>query len=68
MATTKVIVDERLVARAMQLLGLETEREAVEFALRAVLAMGDDPYARALSLEGSGWEPDLASMRDESVA
>ncbi len=65
---TNVVVDERLLERVMQLYGLRTKRAAIDFALRRTLATGDDPRARALALEGSGWDADLAAMRDEPVA
>lgn len=68
MARTNVVVDERLLERVMQLYGLRTKRAAIDFALRRTLAAGDDPRARALALEGSGWDADLAAMRDEPAA
>lgn len=68
MARTNVVVDDRLLARVMQLYGLRTKREAIDFALRRTLAETDDPHERALGLEGTGWDADLGSMRDEPVA
>ena len=49
---------------------LRTEglREAIDFALRRTLSVADDPHARALALEGTGWEGDLDEMRDEPIA
>jgi Arc/MetJ family transcription regulator len=67
MARTNVVVDDRLIARVMQLYGLRTKREAIDFALRRTLAASDDPHARALALEGSGWDADLDGMRDQPV-
>jgi Arc/MetJ family transcription regulator len=67
MARTNVVVDDRLIARVMQLYGLRTKREAIDFALRRPLAASDDPHARALALEGSGWDTDLDGMRDQPV-
>ena len=66
-ARTNVVVDERLLTRVMQLYGLRTKREAIDFALRRTVAAGEDPRARALALEGSGWDADLAAMRDKPV-
>ena len=68
MARTNVVVDERLLERVMQLYGLRTKREAIDFALRRTLAESDDPHARALALEGSGWAGDLDAMRGETIA
>ena len=68
MARTNVVVDERLLHRVMELYGLRTKRAAIDFALRRTLAASDDPHARALALEGSGWDADLPAMRDEPVA
>ena len=68
MARTNVVVDERLLTRVIQLDGLRTKREAIDFALRRTLAASDDPHARALGLEGSGWASDLATLRDEPVS
>lgn len=67
MARTNVVVDERLLTRVMQLYGLRTKREAIDFALRRTLSSSDDPHARALALEGSGWESDLDALRGEPV-
>ena len=64
---TNVVVDDRLLARVMQLYGLRTKREAIDFALRRTLAEADDPRTRALALEGSGWDADLDALRDEPV-
>lgn len=45
---------------------LPTKKAAVDFALRAVAG---DPMSReeALEMEGSGWDADLAALRDEEV-
>ncbi len=67
MARTNVVVDERLIERVMQLYGLRTKRAAIDFALRRTLAASDDPRARALALEGTGWDADLVAIRDEPV-
>lgn len=59
---TNVVLDEELVRRAMDLYGLRTRREAIDFALRR-LAGADDPWAGMAALEGSGWDGDLDEMR-----
>ncbi len=67
MGRTNVVVDDRLIERVMQIYGLGTKREAIDFALRRTLAVSDDPHALALALEGSGWEGDVESMRRNPV-
>jgi Arc/MetJ family transcription regulator len=65
---TNVVVDDRLIERVMHVYGLRTKREAIDFALRRTLSVSDDPHARALALEGTGWDGDLDEMRDEPIA
>jgi Arc/MetJ family transcription regulator len=62
MGRTNVVVDDELIGRVMQLYGLRTKREAIDFALRRLLT----PYTQrdALDLEGIGWEGDLDAMRE----
>jgi len=67
MGRTNVVVDDSLIERVMRVYGLRTKREAIDFALRRTLAVSDDPHARALELEGTGWEGDLDVMRDDAV-
>ena len=71
MARTNVVLDDRLIERVMQCYGLRTKREAIDFALRRTLSASDEPHAdahaRALALEGSGWDGDLDEMRDEPI-
>lgn len=66
MARTNIDLDEELVDRVMRRYRLPTKKAAVDFALRAVAG---DPMSRqeALAMEGSGWEGDLARLRDEEV-
>jgi Arc/MetJ family transcription regulator len=59
---TNVVVDDVLVERVKQRYGIRTTREAIDFALRQVAADGD-PYAIALSLEGTGWGGDFTALR-----
>lgn len=61
MARTNVDVDDRLLRRAMKLYGFRTKREAINFALRALV--GDKKRRDMLDLEGMGWEGDLDEMR-----
>lgn len=68
MSRTNVVVDERLLERVMKLYGLRTKRDAIDYALRRTLAASDDPHARALALEGSGWEGELEQLRSAPIA
>jgi Arc/MetJ family transcription regulator len=60
---TNIEIDEQLIRGVMRAYDLRTKREAVDFALRQLVA---EPLARAeiLALQGSGWSGDLAEMRD----
>ena len=62
MTRTNIEIDDRLVAEAMRLYRLRSKREAVDLALRKLVG---DPMDReeALSMEGTGWDGDLAEMR-----
>lgn len=65
MVRTNVVIDELLIKKVMELYGLRTKRETIDFALRTVAAERD-PWRGMLSLRGSGWDGDLAS-RDRSA-
>jgi Arc/MetJ family transcription regulator len=59
---TNVELDDRLVSEVMRRYRLKTKREAVDLALRRLV---DEPLdaPQALALEGSGWDADLAELR-----
>jgi Arc/MetJ family transcription regulator len=61
MGRTNVVVDDELIGRVMQLYGLRTKREAIDFALRRLV--GNYTQRDMLDLEGMGWEGDLDEMR-----
>jgi Arc/MetJ family transcription regulator len=63
---TNIVIDERLIRKAMRLYGLATKREAVDFALRRLV--GQYTQRDMLDLEGIGWEADLDELRGDSVA
>jgi len=63
MARTNVDVDEQLVTEVIRRYHLRTKREAIDLALRRLVGEVSST-AEALSLEGSGWEGDLAAMRE----
>jgi Arc/MetJ family transcription regulator len=67
MGRTNVVVDNELIAHVMRLYGLETKREAVDFALRKVAGLSA-AYRKILELEGTGWEGDLDEMLTGRVA
>jgi Arc/MetJ family transcription regulator len=62
---TNIDIDDELLARAMRTYGLRTKREAVEYALRRLVAEPLDSNA-ARAMRGSGWDADLADFRDRS--
>jgi len=60
---TNIDIDDELLARAMRTYGLRTKREAVDYALRRLVAQPlDADEARAM--RGSGWDADLAELRE----
>jgi Arc/MetJ family transcription regulator len=64
---TNVELDDRLVTEVMRRYRLKTKREAVDLALRRLIDEPLDP-SQALALEGSGWEGELAEMRESRRA
>jgi Arc/MetJ family transcription regulator len=62
---TNIEIDDDLVARAMRIYRLKTKREAVDLALRRLVA---EPLTveEARAMEGSGWAGDLGEMRSAS--
>ena len=68
MVRTNVVVDETLVQEVKRRFGLKSKREAIDFALHAVLSDDNDdeiitdPWKAALELEGM-W----ADMTDEEA-
>ena len=66
MSRTNIDLDDELVESVMRRYRLPTKKAAVDFALRTVA--GDAMSTReALAMEGSGWDSDLVSLRDEEV-
>jgi Arc/MetJ family transcription regulator len=63
---TNVVIDERLLRRVMELYGIRTKREAIDFALRYA-ARAEERKERTLALEGIGWGGDLEEMRQGRV-
>jgi Arc/MetJ family transcription regulator len=63
MARTNIVLDDRLVARAMRITGARTKRQAVDLALRALVRQGET-YARLRTLRGKlRWEGDPGALR-----
>jgi Arc/MetJ family transcription regulator len=65
MKRTNIVVDTALVDRAKALYGFRTTREAVDYALRQLVADGVDPYDQAMKLQGSMILPPLDELRPE---
>ena len=64
---TNIDIDDDLLDRAMRMYRLKTKREAVDFALRRLVAQPLD-RDEALAMSGSGWDGDLDAMRSGSRA
>jgi Arc/MetJ family transcription regulator len=64
MTRTNIDIDDELVAEVMRRFGVSTKKQAVDLALRRLVGV---PLSRdfLLSLEGIGWEADLADIRRE---
>ena len=61
MKRTNIVIDERLVGRVKNIMGVPTVREAVNSALHDYVRKNDN--RRILADWGSGWEGDLKTMR-----
>ena len=62
MSRTNIDLDERACAVVMRRFELTSKRAAVNFALRQLAA--ETTVEEARQLRGSGWEGDLAEMRE----
>jgi Arc/MetJ family transcription regulator len=62
MGRTNIDIDDDLIARVMRIHRLPTKRDAVDYALRQLVA---EPLSReeALAMRGSGWQGDLDGLR-----
>lgn len=63
MSRTNIDIDDALIGKAMQLYGLKTKREAVDFALRKLLGGAPMTLEETLAMQGTGWHGDLDEMR-----
>ena len=66
MSRTNIVLDDELVERAMRLYGLRTRREAVDLALHELV--GRHQRKDMLDMIGSGWQGDLAAIREDDPA
>lgn len=62
MARTNIELDDWKVAKVMELYGLRTKREAVDFALERLVGKRMT-REEILGMEGTGWEGDLDALR-----
>jgi len=62
MVRTNVVIDETLVRKVMEVYGLRTKREAIDFALRYA-SRTEERKKKALASEGKGWPGDLDEIR-----
>jgi Arc/MetJ family transcription regulator len=62
---TNIVIDDALMAQAMQATGISTKREAVERGLQILVRLAEQAELR--SLRGAiGWNADLDAMRRDS--
>jgi Arc/MetJ family transcription regulator len=61
---TNIVIDDDLIARAMQLSGLKTKREAVEAGLQLLVRLKEQERIRAARGK-LHWEGDLDAMRTD---
>ncbi|HEX9695848.1 MAG TPA: type II toxin-antitoxin system VapB family antitoxin [Actinomycetota bacterium] len=61
MGRTNVVLDDELVEQVMRLYGLQSKREAIDFALRRAVGLARQRTLR--ELKGVGWEGDLKKIR-----
>lgn len=64
MSRTNIDIDDGLIGRVMFRYGLNTKREAVDFALQR-LDVEPMSVDEMLAMEGTGWAGDLEAMRSE---
>jgi Arc/MetJ family transcription regulator len=66
MTRTNIEIDDELVGRVMRRYELKTKKEAVDLALRQVAGT---PLTQEFldSVEGMGWDGDLAEMRRDRI-
>ena len=67
MSLTSVEIDDELVGRVMQALGVSTRRTAVHVALERVLNDAPMSVGEQLAMRGTGWPGDLATMRADPM-
>lgn len=61
---TNIVIDDRLIADAMEATGLRTKREAVELGLRTLLRLHRQEHIRAFRGR-LAWTGDLEAMRTD---
>jgi Arc/MetJ family transcription regulator len=62
MSRTNIDIDDRLIGKVMQMHGLATKREAVDFALRELLGGPPMTLEETLAMQGTGWGGNLDEM------
>jgi Arc/MetJ family transcription regulator len=63
MGRTNIVLDDRLIREAMKLTGARTKREAVDIALRAVVARGSAHRALKRLRGALPWDGDALTLR-----
>ncbi|MEG3180743.1 type II toxin-antitoxin system VapB family antitoxin [Sphingomonas sp. LT1P40] len=60
---TNIVIDDELMAKAMEASGAKTKREAVEEALRTMIRFHNQQEIRKYRGKLTSWEGDLETMR-----
>lgn len=68
MTRTNIDLDDALVDKAMRLFHLDSKRAVVQLALERLVGSRGMPIDEQLAMEGTGWDGDLASLRDDADA
>ena len=63
MSRTNIDIDDALIAEAMERFGVDTKKEAVDLALRRLVA-SETASDLVREVFGIGWEGDLDAMRE----
>ncbi|MEQ9105728.1 MAG: type II toxin-antitoxin system VapB family antitoxin [Rhodothermales bacterium] len=62
---TNIVIDDRLMQKALKITGLKTKREAVELGLQTLVRLGEQ--AKIKSLRGQvSWDGDLDELRTDA--
>jgi Arc/MetJ family transcription regulator len=67
MGRTNIVIDDKLVARVMEMYGLRTKREAVDYALRRLAGETPERSESDGGTEGDWWARHFEAIRGHPV-